>query len=99
MSNSSLLLKVNFKTFILTIYLFEEKINVLQQFEINIKESFEEGLYILSFVNCFQPQTSPHKFSKSDLNLKKSGLLDMAVSNLFSFDEFKYGINLEVRNY
>lgn len=68
----------------------------------------EEGLYILSFFNCFQPESTD--FQKEDLNLKtkKYDPMDQAASNLQQttttslrsiFDSntvFKYGINLEV---
>ena len=97
MSNSSLNLKV---LYLYSLYfLFKKKLKIKLQFELNIKESNEEGLYILSFINCFQPQYSKNKFSKSDLNLKQNPSdLETAVSSLFSFDEFKYGINLEVKS-
>jgi len=38
------------------------------KFEINIETPSEEGLYILSLFNCFQPQSLNYKLSEADLN-------------------------------
>lgn len=73
------------------------------RFEMVVKSADEEGLYILSFFNCFQP-------TKKDLNLKKinkpkqgkqstikTGLDDR--NYFFEYDQsenINYGVNLEV---
>ena len=78
------------------------------KFEVNIKTTNEEGLYILSLFNCFQPQNLNYKLSEEDFNIKKTSTrmndpLSLAAEKSvketkasFDFNDIKYGINLEV---
>lgn len=59
-------------------------------FEMNVKNSNEEGLYILSFFNCFKP-------SANDLKIKKKNKNEQNI--FFEYNQYnniKFGVNLDI---
>lgn len=56
-------------------------------FEMNVKNTNEEGLYILSFFNCFKPLASDLKKRKENQNL---------YFEYNQYNNIKFGVNLDI---